>query len=103
MRQALTRVGVRVLVNQAVQAGPLVIGGLDDQRTGHNRDAQTYGAMRGLSGARVLLSHSPDPFATLPADIGLMLAGHTHCGQIRLPLYPPLTPHSPYPHPYTSR
>jgi predicted MPP superfamily phosphohydrolase len=95
-RDALTRVGVRVLANQATQAGPLAIGGLDDQRTGHNRDAQTYSAMRALPGARVLLSHSPDPFATLPADIGLMLAGHTHCGQIRLPLFGALTNDSAY-------
>jgi len=87
MRAALTAVGVRVLVNQAVQAGPLSVGGVDDQVSGHNRDNQTYAAMRGLPGARVLLSHSPDPFATLPPDIGLMLAGHTHCGQIVLPLY----------------
>ncbi len=96
MRQALTRAGVRVLANQAVQAGPLAIGGLDDQRTGHNRDNQTYAAMRALPGARVLLSHSPDPFATLPPDIGLMLAGHTHCGQIRLPLLGALTNDSAY-------
>jgi predicted MPP superfamily phosphohydrolase len=96
MRDALVRVHVRVLQNQAVQAGPLVIGGLDDQRTGHNRDNQTYSSMRALAGARVLLSHSPDPFATLPPDIGLMLAGHTHCGQIRLPLFGALTNDSAY-------
>ena len=42
--------------------------------------------MRAIPGARVLLSHSPDLFPALPDDIGLMLAGHTHCGQIRLPL-----------------
>ena len=95
-RDALTGIGVRVLANQAVQAGPLVIGGLDDQRTGRNRDQQTYGAMRALPGARVLLSHSPDTFATLPPDIGLMLAGHNHCGQIRLPLYGALTTDSAY-------
>jgi predicted MPP superfamily phosphohydrolase len=96
VRTALTRAGIRVLVNQATQAGPLAIGGLDDQRTGHNRDAQTYSAMRALPGARVLLSHSPDPFATLPPDVGLMLAGHTHCGQIRLPLFGALTNDSAY-------
>jgi predicted MPP superfamily phosphohydrolase len=95
-RDALTRIGVRVLANQAVQVGPLALGGLDDQVTGRNRDAQTYAAMRGLSGARVLLSHSPDPFATLPPDIGLMLAGHTHCGQIRLPLWGPISTASAY-------
>jgi len=33
----------------------------------------------------VLLSHSPDPFPRVPTTIRLMLAGHTHCGQIRLP------------------
>jgi predicted MPP superfamily phosphohydrolase len=96
MRAALTRAGIRVLANQAVQAGPLVIGGLDDERTGHNRDNQTYAAMRALPGARVLLSHSPDPFATLPPDIALMLAAHTHCGQIRLPFYGALTNDSAY-------
>ena len=96
VRDALTGIGVRVLANQAVQAGPLVIGGLDDQRTGRNRDQQTYGAMRALPGARVLLSHSPDTFATLQPDIGLMLAGHNHCGQIRLPLYGALTTDSAY-------
>jgi predicted MPP superfamily phosphohydrolase len=96
MRDALTAVGIRVLANQAVQAGPLAIGGLDDQITGHNRDNQTYAAMRALPGARILLSHGPDTFATLPPDIGLMLAGHTHCGQIRLPLYGPLETASVY-------
>jgi predicted MPP superfamily phosphohydrolase len=84
-RAALAGAGIRVLANEAVQAGPLAVGGLDDAFTGHNRDSATYEAMRRLPGARILLSHSPDPFATLPPDIGLMLAGHTHCGQIRLP------------------
>lgn len=84
-RAALAGAGIRLLANESVQAGPLAVGGLDDAFTGHNRDAATYEAMRRLPGARILLSHSPDPFATLPPDIGLMLAGHTHCGQIRLP------------------
>lgn len=96
MRRALTRVGIRLLANEAVQAGPLAIGGLDDAFTGRNRDAPTFAAMRRLAGARILLSHSPDPFARLPADIGLMLAGHTHCGQIRLPLIGALKTMSAY-------
>lgn len=84
-RAVLAGIGIRVLANEAAQAGPLAVGGLDDAFTGHNRGAATYAAMRRLPGARILLSHSPDPFASLPPDIGLMLAGHTHCGQIRLP------------------
>lgn len=85
--RALAAANVRVLDNQAVQAGPLVLGGLDDDFTGRADPAATIAAMRALRGARVLLSHSPDPFPDLPGDIGLMLAGHTHCGQIRLPWY----------------
>jgi len=40
---------------------------------------------------RVLLSHSPDQFAWAGRrGFDLMLAGHTHGGQIRLPLVGPL-------------
>jgi uncharacterized protein len=86
VRRALARARVRLLTNEAAQAGPLVIGGLDDAFTGHDNLGRTLAAMRALPGARILLSHSPDPFPALPADVTLMLAGHTHCGQIRLPL-----------------
>lgn len=83
--RALAAAGVRLLDNEAVAAGPLALGGLDDPFTGRDRPAATVAAMRRLPGARVLLSHSPDPFPALPGDVGLMLAGHTHCGQARLP------------------
>lgn len=85
-RAALQAIGVTLLDNGAARAGPLAIGGLDDDYTGHDDMRRTLAAMRRLRGARILLSHSPDPFATLADDVGLMLAGHTHCGQIRLPL-----------------
>jgi predicted MPP superfamily phosphohydrolase len=84
-RAALSRAGVRVLDNHAARIGPLALGGLDDAFTGHDDLARTLDAMRALPGAPILLSHSPDPFPRLPRDVGLMLAGHTHCGQIRLP------------------
>lgn len=85
-RRALAAVGVRVLDNDAIRAGPLALGGLDDAFTGHDRLAATIEKVRRLEGARILLSHSPDPFPELPGDVALMVAGHTHCGQIRLPL-----------------
>ena len=85
-RRALESVGITLLDNEAVRAGPLALGGLDDAFTAHADPAGTVAGMRRLPGARVLLSHSPDPFPDLPGDVGLMLAGHTHCGQIRLPL-----------------
>lgn len=85
-RVRLSAAGVIVLDNEAVQAGPLAIGGLDDPYTGHADVARTVGQLRALSGARLLVSHSPDPFPAVPRDVALMVAGHTHCGQIRLPL-----------------
>lgn len=85
-RSALAAAGIRVLDNAAAEAGPLAIGGLDDAFTGHDDLGRTLAAMRSRRGARILLSHSPDPFPAVPPEVGLMLAGHTHCGQIRLPL-----------------
>lgn len=82
--RAAARAGVAMLRNGAVRRGPLVVGGLDDPVTGHARLAETLAAMRRLGGVPVLLSHSPDPAADVAR--GLVLAGHTHCGQVVPPL-----------------
>lgn len=84
-RTELRKANVRVLDNAAARAGPLVIGGLDDAFTKHDDLGATLRQMDRLGGVPVLLSHSPDPFPDLPEQVPLMVAGHTHCGQIRLP------------------
>lgn len=96
VRDALARAGIRLLMNDAVAAGPLAVGGLDDDFTGRSGMARTLRRLRSTPGARLMLSHSPDPFAGLPGDVTLMLAGHTHCGQIRLPLFGAFTYESRY-------
>lgn len=85
VRRELERAGFTVHADAAVRAGPLAIGGIDDDYTGHADLSAALAAVDRLGGGRVLLSHSPDPFPDLPAGFGLMLAGHTHCGQIRYP------------------
>lgn len=95
-RRALRDAGVILLENEAIEVGPLAIGGLADPYTHRDDPAATIAQMRGLPGARIVLSHSPDPFPDLPPDIGLMLAGHTHCGQVRLPLIGALRTMSAY-------
>lgn len=85
VRSELQKVGFTVLQNGATEVGPLAIGGLDDDYTHHADLPATLAAMKSLPGAKVLLSHSPDPFADVPPGHLLMLAGHTHCGQIRYP------------------
>jgi len=89
--RALQRAGVRVLSNDAVRVGPLGIGGLDDDFTGRDDLPRTLARMRAVGGVPLVLSHSPDPFPDVPGDVGLMLAGHTHCGQVALPWLGALT------------
>jgi predicted MPP superfamily phosphohydrolase len=90
IERALRQAGVRLLDNGAAQAGPLVLAGLGDVYT-RNMDAeQALAAAKRLEGPTIVLSHSPDPFAKLQGRVPLMLAGHTHCGQIAPPLIGPL-------------
>jgi len=44
----------------------------------------------------ILLAHEPDIFTTVPDRVALTIAGHTHGGQIRLPLIPPVWAPSKY-------
>jgi predicted MPP superfamily phosphohydrolase len=90
-RRALGRAGIRLLQNQAVQVGPVAVGGLDDDYTGRADLPATAAALSKLSGPKLILSHSPDPFPDVGQDVFLMLAGHTHCGQIAPPLIGPVS------------
>ena len=90
VRAQLRRAGIVMLANQAVRRGPLAVGGLDDAFTGHDDVPATMTALRRLPGARLIVTHSPDVAARLPADVRLLLAGHTHCGQVVLPFWGPV-------------
>lgn len=90
VRRVLEEAGVTVLANTAVRRGPLAVGGLDDMVTGHARFRRTAAAARRAGGARVILSHTPDAAPLMPDDMTLLLAGHTHCGQVVLPFWGPL-------------
>jgi predicted MPP superfamily phosphohydrolase len=93
---AIKRSGIRLLSNDAIVVGPLSLGGADDAFTGNDDVRATVADMRMLKGARVLLSHSPDVMPIVPDDATLVLAGHTHCGQIRLPLIGAMSTMSDY-------
>lgn len=94
VRNALTAARVRVLENDAVPLGPLNIGGIGDILTGHARVEATLTAQRRLRGAPLLISHAPDIMPRLAR--GIVLAGHSHCGQVVLPIYGPLALPSGY-------
>jgi predicted MPP superfamily phosphohydrolase len=89
-RAALESVGLTVLENEAIQIGPVAIGAI------HWAFKKAINQLREREGMKILVGHSPDPYARLPDDISLMLAGHTHCGQIVLPLIGALVTGSKY-------
>lgn len=86
---ALQNAGVAALWNRHIvirrTAGEqLVIAGIADDTTGEPDFAATLdGAPAGAN--TIMLSHSPDPFADMPAGPALMLAAHGHCGQVTIP------------------
>lgn len=96
LRQELSQHGIQILQNEAAQIGPLVVGGVDDAFTDHDDVPATVAAMQTLSGGRLLLTHSPDIFPQVPEEISLVLAGHTHCGQVSFPFFGPPSYYSDY-------
>jgi hypothetical protein len=98
---ALHGAGVHVLLNEAVKVGPIALGGLDGRlyysRAALNVQRQkTYDAMDSTPGVKLLVAHRSDEFVAAPQSTVLVLAGHTHCGQIVLPLFGALFTGSDY-------
>jgi len=97
---ALQRAGVHVLENHARTVkrpgGRFWIGGLADMHS--RREPPLVGAtLREVTDDApvLLLTHWPDPFAQVPPRVALTLAGHTHCGQVNLPVFGRLVHASP--------
>lgn len=87
---------IRLLIGEAVVArhpktdAALRIVGLDDISTPARRPDPGIARPGPADPPTLVLSHSPDVFPLLPPGFALALAGHTHCGQVKLPLLGPL-------------
>lgn len=97
--QLLQDAGVATLWNRHVViergAHRFIVAGLEDGMTGEpSRAAALDGGPEGLD--VIMLQHAPDAFAESDAPDALTLAGHTHCGQVRLPLIGAIVSNSAY-------
>jgi predicted MPP superfamily phosphohydrolase len=103
LRRKIEARGIEVLHNRAVvleRAGArLVLAGVDDLVMGKPDLDAALAATEPRAGPTpiVLLSHNPDVFFEAAArGVALVLSGHTHGGQIRLPGLPVLVRQSRY-------
>lgn len=82
----LEKNGIKVLNNSNFEVKynhtSLYIAGVEDLTTSQ---PDIIKALKKTNPPIILLSHSPDIFPSVPNDIFLTLAGHTHGGQVRFP------------------
>ncbi|RJQ43592.1 MAG: metallophosphoesterase [Gaiellales bacterium] len=89
-RELLSRAGVELLANECrsveMGGGKVQVCGIDDFQYGYGDLAAAKRQFDDAADLRILLSHSPDAVAGLESgDYQLVLAGHTHGGQICIP------------------
>ena len=89
VRQVLSQAGITVLEDNAFLAksnhAAVWIAGLRDPVTQRCNITATL-EQTDRQAPVILLSHTPDVFPAVPQGVALTLAGHTHAGQVRLPI-----------------
>ena len=88
VRSVMEKHGIRMLVNENVRLGEGVfLVGLDDAAFGKPDVGKAYDGI-GQNSHHITIAHNPIAARTIKNRNGLLLSGHTHGGQVRLPFLP---------------
>jgi uncharacterized protein len=89
VKRALENAGVTVLENDAAMiksdGAAIWVAGIGDKWEG-NPDIASALARVNDSAPIIAFTHNPDIFPSIPARVALTIAGHTHGGQVALPI-----------------
>lgn len=83
VRAALEKAGIKVLENESADLGAFRLAGLADEWT---RRPDAAKVLKRSRKPVLAATHGPDVFPDLPEGFALVVAGHTHGGQVRLPI-----------------
>ena len=97
IKELLEKQNIKVLNNKNVKlqinGKEIYIAGVEDMMTAF---PDVEDALKGAKLPTILLTHTPDVFPDVPKNVNLTLAGHTHGGQVRIPIIGPIFTASNY-------
>ncbi len=84
VKSTLEKSGIIVLDNSSTNIDGTVISGVGDKRVSLS---QIKLVLENTERTNILLSHTPDIYYDVDEDVDLILAGHVHGGQVRVPFF----------------
>ena len=82
VKTALENKGITILSNSNIEINGICIAGVEDMQTG---SPNSQIALENTASPRILVSHTPDIYYDIKENVDLILAGHVHGGQVRVP------------------